>query len=84
MANKVKMYTLSTCSHCKAAKKFLNDHHVVFDATDVDLLQGAAREATLNEVVQYNPQRSFPTIIIGEKIIIGFREDVIREALGLS
>ena len=84
MAAKVKMYTLSTCSHCKATKKFFNDNNVYFDATDVDLLQGTDREKALNEVVQYNPQRSFPTIIIGDRIIIGFKESDIREALGLS
>lgn len=83
MATKVKIYTLSTCSHCKAAKKFLNENNIVFDATDVDLLQGKDREAVLNEVVQYNPQRSFPTIVIGDKIIIGFKESDIKEALGL-
>ncbi|MBP7766601.1 MAG: glutaredoxin family protein [Syntrophaceae bacterium] len=84
MSRKVKIYTLSTCSHCKAAKKFLNDNNIAFDATDVDLLQGAAREAMLNEVIQYNPNRSFPTIVIGDKIIIGFKEKDIREALELS
>ena len=83
MAKKVKMYTLSTCSHCKATKKFLNENNVAFDATDVDLLQGEAREAVLNEVIQYNPQRSFPTIVIGDTIIIGFKERDIREALGI-
>ncbi|HOG12820.1 MAG: glutaredoxin family protein [Smithellaceae bacterium] len=84
MPGKVKIYTLSTCSHCKAAKKFLNENQIVFDATDVDLLQGADREAMLNEVIQYNPQRSFPTIIIGNQVIIGFKEAAIREALGIK
>jgi len=83
MAKKVKMYTLSTCSHCKATKKFLNENNIAFDATDIDLLQGEAREAVLNEVVQFNPQRSFPTIVIGDTIIIGFKERDIREALGI-
>lgn len=83
MPIKIKIYTLSTCSHCKAAKKFLNENNITFDATDVDLLQGAARETVLNEVVQYNPHRSFPTIIIGDKIIIGFKEQDIKEALGI-
>lgn len=77
------MYTLSTCSHCKAAKKFLRDNGIAFEFSDVDLLEGSAREDTLNEVVKYNPQRSFPTIIIGNKIIVGFREADIREALGI-
>lgn len=84
MPGTVKIYTLSTCSHCKAAKKFLNENQVVFDATDVDLLQGAEREAMLNEVIQYNPQRSFPTIVIGNQVIIGFKEAAIREALGIK
>lgn len=84
MSIKVRIYTLSTCSHCKAAKKFLSDNNIFFDSTDVDLLEGSQREAVLNEVIQYNPQRSFPTILIGDKVIIGFKENDIREALGLS
>jgi len=83
MPQKVKIFTLSTCSHCKATKKFLNDNGVTFEFVDVDQFQGADRENILNEVVKYNPQRSFPTIIIGDKIIIGFKEDDIRKALGI-
>ena len=83
MPKTVKIYTLSTCSHCKTAKKFLNENHIVFDATDIDLLQGSDREAMLNEVIQYNPKRSFPTIVIGNQVIIGFKEAAIREALGI-
>ena len=83
MAAKVKMFTLSTCSHCKATKKFMHDNKIAFDYIDVDLLQGADRENILKELMKYNPQRSFPTIIIGDTIIIGFRESDIREALGI-
>lgn len=79
----VKMYTLSTCSHCRAAKKFLNDNGVSYEFTDVDLAQASERDNILREVAKYNPQRSFPTIIIGNKIIVGFRENDIREALGI-
>jgi glutaredoxin len=83
MAVKVKMYTLSTCSHCKATKKFMQDNHIDFEFTDVDLLQGEERQKILEEVVQYNPNRSFPTILIGDKVIVGFQENAIREALGI-
>ena len=83
MPPKVKIFTLSTCSHCKATKKFLNDNGIKFEFVDVDQFQGADRENILNEVVKYNPQRSFPTIIIGDRIIIGFKEDDIRKALGI-
>ena len=83
MPPKVKIFTLSTCSHCKATKKFLNDNGIKFEFVDVDQFQGAEREKILEDVVQYNPQRSFPTIIIGDEIIIGFKEDDIRKALGI-
>lgn len=84
MAATVKMYTLSTCSHCKTTKKFLSDCNVNFDATDIDLLEGDEKQLVLNEVIKYNPNRSFPTIVIGDKVIIGFNEKALREALGIE
>ena len=83
MAPKVKIYTLSTCSHCKAAKKLLDECTVKYEFTDVDLLSGEERAAVLEEVKKFNPQCSFPTIIIGDQVIVGFQEDKIRKALGL-
>jgi glutaredoxin len=79
----VKMYTLSTCGHCKAAKRFMGDHAVAHEFTDVDLLAGEAKKSTMEEVRRYNPGCSFPTILIGDTVIIGFNEKAIREALGL-
>ena len=79
----VKMYTLSTCHHCKAAKKFMANCGVEFDFTDVDLLSGAERESILAEVRRFNPECSFPTIIIGDQVIVGNNEEKIRKALGL-
>lgn len=83
MSIQVKMYTLSTCSHCRAVKKFLSDCSVKYEFTDVDLLSGEERRAILEDVKKINPICTFPTIIIGEKIIVGFKENEIREALGL-
>jgi glutaredoxin len=80
----VKMYTLSTCSHCKAAKKFMADLGVEFEFTDVDLLEGMDKVKAINEVKKINPSCSFPTIIIGDKVIVGNRNQEIKEALGLS
>lgn len=79
----VKMYTLSTCHHCKVAKKFMADCSVEFEFTDVDLLSGAEREAALAEVRRLNPECSFPTIVIGDNVIVGNNEEKIRKALGL-
>ncbi|MEA1947356.1 MAG: glutaredoxin family protein [Thermodesulfobacteriota bacterium] len=81
--NTVKIYSLSTCSHCKSTKKFLSDCTVLYDFVDVDLLEGQERKAILEDVRKFNPKCSFPTIIIGDKVIVGFKENEIREALGL-
>jgi glutaredoxin-like protein NrdH len=83
MSEAVKMYSLSTCGHCKATKKFLNDCQVAYEFTDVDTLQGEERAAILEDVRKWNPKCSFPTIIIGDKVIVGHKEDEIKEALGL-
>jgi glutaredoxin len=79
----IKVYSLSTCSHCKSTKKLLNDCTVLYEFVDVDLLEGEERQAILDDVRKFNPKCSFPTIIIGDKVIVGFKEEEIKEALGL-
>jgi glutaredoxin len=79
----IKVYTLSTCGHCRTTKKFLDDCRVQYEFEDVDLLKGEERAAILEDIKQLNPRCSFPTIIIGDKVIVGFKEDEIREAIGL-
>ena len=83
MEQDITIYTLSTCSHCKATKRFLTECGVKYEFTDVDLLDGEERKAILEDVRKFNPRCSFPTIIIGDKVIVGFKEEEIREALGL-
>lgn len=83
MEKEINIYSLSTCSHCRATKKFLSECGVKYEFTDVDLLDGSERKAILEDVKKFNPRCSFPTIVIGEKVIIGYKEDQIKEALGL-
>ena len=79
----IKVYSLSTCSHCKATKKMLNECAVSYDFTDVDLLSGEERAIILEELRKINERCSFPTVIIGDIVIVGHKEEKIREALGL-
>jgi len=83
MSLRIKIYTLSTCSHCKAAKKFLNDCGASYDCIELDLLAGEERVDRLNEVLKLNPQASFPTILIGDEVIVGFQVQRIKEVLEL-
>lgn len=76
------VYALSTCVHCKAAKKLLGELGVEYGHVEVDLLPEDEMETCLDEMSQYNPSQSFPTLIIGGKVIVGDREDDIRQAVG--
>ena len=80
---KVFVYALSTCGHCRAAKKLLKDKGVEYDFVDVDQLPREELREVLAKVAKVNPQQSFPTIVIGETVIVGNRESEILEALGL-
>ncbi len=79
----VKIFSLSTCSHCKATKKFMGECTIKYEFIDVDMLKGDERKAIIEDVKKFNPRCSFPTIIIGEKVIVGFKEKEIKEALGM-
>ncbi len=80
----VRIFSLSTCSHCKAAKRMLSECTIKYDFVDVDLLEGKERAAILEDVRKFNPKCSFPTIVIGDKVVVGFKEKEIKEALGLE
>jgi len=79
----VKVYSLSTCGHCRSTKKLLNECNVKYDFVDVDTLVGEERKAIIEDVKKVNSRCSFPTIIIGDKVIVGYKEKEIKEALGI-
>lgn len=79
----IKLYTLSTCSHCIRTKRFFQENGIEMEFTDVDLLDGTERARTLDEVRKLNPECSFPTICIGEIVIVGFNEEKLRRALNI-
>jgi glutaredoxin-like protein NrdH len=83
MKPNVKIYTLSTCSHCRNAKKFLTEQGVHYDFTELDMLEGSERAAVLEEVKKLNPRCTFPTIAVGDQVIVGFNETELRKALNL-
>jgi glutaredoxin-like protein NrdH len=80
----VKLYTLSTCSHCMRTKRFFKDNDIEMEFVDVDLLSGAERERVMDEVRKLNPDCSFPTICIDDTVIVGYNEDKLKKALKLE
>ncbi len=80
----VRIYTLSTCGWCKKTKELLKSLNVQYEYIDVDLLSVDTIEALRDEIKKYNPNITYPTIVIdkGKRVITGFKDDEIRQELG--
>jgi glutaredoxin-like protein NrdH len=75
------LYSLQSCSHCKDTKQYLEQLNISFKTIYVDMLLGDERGETLRQLRRFNPGVSFPTLVIGNKAIIGFKKDDINSAL---
>jgi len=83
-AGKIMLYALSTCIWCRKTRQLLADLGVEYDYLYVDLLQGEERSNAMAAVDKWNPDSSFPTMVINDsRCIVGFKEKEIREALKL-
>jgi glutaredoxin-like protein NrdH len=81
-AGNIVIYALSTCPWCKKTKKMLDDMGIEYYFTDVDLLEGDEKKQAMTVIHKWNPDHSFPTIVINDsKCIVGFKEDDIKAAL---
>jgi glutaredoxin-like protein NrdH len=80
---KIVLFALSTCPSCKRTKELLKTHDIDYVLVELDTIDAASREKLLQEVRKYNPRETFPTLVIngGEKVVIGYREDDLKDAL---
>ena len=76
------LFTLSTCAWCKKTKRLLDELGVDYYYIDIDLLEGEDLREANREMSAWNPECSFPTIVIdNEHTILGYSEDEIREKI---
>ena len=80
---KIVLFALSTCGWCKKTRMLLEDVGAEYDYVYLDLLQGDEKQEVIQQVEKWNPQLSFPTMVINDKETnVGFNEDKVREILG--
>jgi glutaredoxin-like protein NrdH len=79
-AGKVTLYALSTCIWCRKTRNLLDELGIAYDYEYVDLLRGNEQTRVMSVVRKWNPDCSFPTLVVGDKCIAGFKEEEIREA----
>jgi glutaredoxin 3 len=72
----VKIYSTPTCPWCKKAKAYFKENDIKF--TDVDV---SSDEAAQKEMIDKSGQMGVPVIEINGKILIGFDQAKVEEAL---
>lgn len=77
---KVTLYALSTCPACRKTAGLLEGMDMEFEKIEVDLLDSGEQWIAGKEVKKYNPDATYPTLIISD-VIVGYDEERIRKAL---
>jgi glutaredoxin-like protein NrdH len=65
-------------------KEFLSENNVDFEYVDVDLLTGEKRTEVLREVYRLTGAYSFPVVVVGETVVVGFNRERLQKVLELT
>lgn len=76
MPARIIIFTQPDCPPCWSAKVYLADKGLEFEERDVSVDQDAVRE-----LVETYQSRSTPTIVIGDKVMIGFDPEELDQIL---
>ncbi len=76
---RVSIYTTPTCAYCKMAKEFFKQNNVEYEERDV-----ASDAKARDEMIQKSGQMGVPVIEVDGKIIVGFDQPKLKEALGMQ
>ena len=78
MADKVTVYSTTTCPHCISLKEFLNNNNIAFENVDI-----SSDPAKAEQMIEKSGQMGVPVIDIDGDIIVGFDKAAIEEKLGI-
>ncbi len=74
---RVVLFSTSTCSWCRRAKRYFKDQRVPFKEVNIERDPDAARD-----IVRKTGQTGVPVIKIGSSWIVGFDKKRIHKELG--
>lgn len=79
----VHLYALSTCPYCRMTKRYLDEHAIAYEMTEVDLLEGDEKQAAIDVVKNLSGGTSFPILVADDEVIVGFNKTKMADVLGL-
>ena len=75
--SKVVLFSTSTCSWCRRAKRYFRENRIPFKEINVERDQEAAKD-----IIRKTGQTGVPVIKIGSQWIVGFDKERIDATLG--
>jgi len=72
----ITLYTTPTCTYCRKAKAYFQEHRIPFSEYDVSRDQRRAEE-----MVRKSGQMGVPVIDVNGRVIVGFNQPEIERAL---
>lgn len=75
---KVVIYSTHTCPWCKKTKEFFRVNKVKFMNKFVD-----NNKKNAQEMIKKSGQQGVPVVLVGDKVIVGYNESKLKNALGL-
>jgi ferredoxin-thioredoxin reductase catalytic subunit/glutaredoxin len=80
---KIRLYALTTCEYCQSLKRMLAELASEYEVIEVDILSRDERKKCVEELKKVNPACSFPTTVVGDQAIVGYKVQEIKEAMGI-
>jgi glutaredoxin-like protein NrdH len=81
MGKSIVLYSLSSCPKCGDVKSLLQSRKSSFKFHNVDWLAGEERNNVMRALKKANPEVTFPTLVVGDEVVVGAKMDRIREVL---
>jgi glutaredoxin len=79
--HKIMLFALSTCIWCRKTRELLETIGVPYEFIYVDELSAQDKSEVMQEVRRHNPKGTFPTLVINDVIIVGYKKEQIEREL---
>ena len=76
--NKIVVYALTTCPHCKRVIEFLKKSEAEFEVIWLDELKGGERRKAIEEVRTISGSYAVPVVVKGEKYVLGYNLEKLK------
>lgn len=77
------VYGLTSCTYCRATKKFLRKHDVEYDEIFVDQLDEDEKNKVVDYIKELTGGTLFPVTVCDAGHSVGFAKKELRDLLGL-